>query len=115
MKMGLLVCTTLSVFVSIAQAAPEPQDTSGPLRLTAPQMDIATAGSMTNPWITSAAIGSQLTQLNRAHQTGANIQLMVRINGLPAGGSFDSSKIVLPSSSGASISVGQTVFEGEMQ
>lgn len=115
MKMGLLVCTALTAFVSIAQAAPESQSASGPLRLTAPQMDIATAGGTTNAWITSAAAGSQLIELNRFLPTGDNIQIVFKINGLPVGGSFDTATIALPSFSGGSVSVGQTFFEGQLQ
>lgn len=122
MKMGLLACTTLSALVSVAQAAQEPGGTAEPLRLTGPQMDIATAGGGTiGVWITSAAAGLQPDQfirwkpISQSGQSGANIQLVVKISGLPVKGSFDSSmQTVIPSTEGT-INIGDVIIEGERQ
>lgn len=117
MKTTLLTCTLLSTVMSLAQAAQGPESASGPLRLTAPQMDIATAGS-TLVWIRSAGEHSAFTldELNRFRQSGDNIQLVVKISGLSTADSFKNAhKVVIPSSPGGSVSIGQTFFEGDMQ
>ncbi|MCO6441266.1 MAG: hypothetical protein J5I81_09300 [Nitrococcus mobilis] len=117
MKMGLFACTALGALVCVAQAAPEPGNTSGPLRLTAPQLDIATAGSV-NVWISSAGAGAQLTQLDEFGLTGtnnSNIQLVISVSGLREGSLAGAKKIIIPSSPGGSVSIGQTIFVGEPQ
>ena len=121
MKTTLLTCTLLSTVISVAQAAQGPESASGPLQLTAPQMDIATAGS-TLVWIRSAAEHAALAEANRIRQSrdnmqsGDNIQLVIKISGLSTTDSFkNANKFVIPSSPGGSVSIGQTVFEGEMQ
>lgn len=124
MKMGLLACTALSALLSVAQAAPKPGSASEPLRLIGPQMDTATAGGgIISVWITSAAAGFQLFQpsqfrwnpFSQSGQTGANIQLGVKISGLLVSGSFDSSKQIVIPSTGGTIYIGETIFEGKMQ
>lgn len=116
MKRGLFTCAVLGALACVAQAGPEPGNTSGPLRLTAPQMDIATAGSA-NIWINSAAAGSQLIQPGNTGLTGtnnSNIQLVINIAGLRESSLAGVKKIIIPSSPGGSVSIGQTVLVGEV-
>ncbi len=118
MKTGLFICTILGALACVAQAAPESGSPSEPLRLTAPQMDIATAGSA-NVWISSAGSGAQLIQIDNAGlMTGisnSNIQLVINITGLREGSLGGAKKIIIPSSPGGSASIGQTIFVGEIQ
>lgn len=114
MKLGLLACGALSALVSIAQAAPpDPENASGPMRLTGPQMDIATAGGVTNIWIASAAAADELNARFGQRQLNGNIQLVISINGLPENGSFKSSKEIVVPSGGGTATVGETIFEGQ--
>ncbi|EAR21720.1 hypothetical protein NB231_03285 [Nitrococcus mobilis Nb-231] len=82
-------------------------------------MDTATAGSA-SVWINSAAVGSQLIQRANFGLTGtnnSNIQIVINFGfaDLREKVRADAKKIIIPSSPGGSVSIGQTVFVGQMQ
>ena len=132
MNVDLLACITLSALVSVAQAAPESGAASGPLRLTAPQMDTVTAGTAST-WIASAASGLQLSGLNGFNHTtnmnpspnyyagiccspDANIQLVFKISGNDLlSRSLGSSGVIISSPEGVTISSSETIFERNIQ
>lgn len=131
MNVGLLTSIILSALVSVAQAAPESTGASGPLLLTAPQMDAATAG-MAGVWITSAASGIELSGskgFGHAASIGtvpdyagiccgsnANIQLVFKISGLSSSHSSDSSNgVIMSSPEGTTMSSGETIFKRNIQ
>lgn len=122
MNMGLLTCISLSALISVAQAAPEPGSASGPLRLTAPQMDTATAG-IASVWINSATSGlrwgsSGFSLPNNAGiccGPNANIQLVFQITGLPSQSSGNSQGVIISSQEGVTISPGATIIGRNIQ
>lgn len=123
MKMGLLACISLSALISVAQAAPESGSASGPLRLSAPQMDTATAG-IASVWINNAARGLLLGGSNGFSTPGyagiccgpnANIQLVFKISGLPSQSPGNSQGVIISSQDGVTISSGTTIIGRNIQ